>query len=208
MKSFFETVKPTIDPGIYMCAKYCQQSQERIKHMQKVMGLLNPVSMDKLHTTVVYSKKTVDLFPRENISESASIVDIERWETKYGSTIVGMISSPYLEDRFKDAMDAGATYDYDTYKPHITLSYTENVDDIDVKIMKNRLNFPIELSIFSEEVEALDLDKTASDLSEHIEHRGDKWVILNHDRTKELGEYDSKEAAEKRLAQIEYFKHK
>lgn len=36
---------------------------------------------------------------------------------------------------------------------------------------------------------------------------GNKYVILNHDGTKRLGEYDTKEAAEKRLREIEYFKH-
>lgn len=36
---------------------------------------------------------------------------------------------------------------------------------------------------------------------------GNKFVIFNHDGTKKLGEYTSKEEAEKRLRQIEAFKY-
>lgn len=44
-------------------------------------------------------------------------------------------------------------------------------------------------------------------LEEHIVKSGDKWKVISKDRTKELGTYDSKEEAIKRLKQIEYFKH-
>jgi phage-related protein (TIGR01555 family) len=40
-----------------------------------------------------------------------------------------------------------------------------------------------------------------------VEKRGDKWVVLSHDKSKTLGEYDSEGEANKRLRQIEYFKH-
>lgn len=37
---------------------------------------------------------------------------------------------------------------------------------------------------------------------------GDKFVIKSEDGSKTLGTYTTKEEAEKRLKQIEYFKHK
>ncbi len=40
-----------------------------------------------------------------------------------------------------------------------------------------------------------------------IEHRGSKWVVLNHDGTKVLGTYDTEAEAKKRLAQIEAAKY-
>lgn len=45
-------------------------------------------------------------------------------------------------------------------------------------------------------------------LTEIIRKEGDKWVIYSKDGSKKLGEYDSEEAAKKRIQQIEYFKHK
>lgn len=38
---------------------------------------------------------------------------------------------------------------------------------------------------------------------EYVEKRGDKWVVLNHERTKVLGTHDSKEEAERQLRAIE-----
>ena len=39
-----------------------------------------------------------------------------------------------------------------------------------------------------------------------IVKEGNKWVVKSHEG-KNLGTYDSKEAAQKRLAQVEMFKH-
>jgi hypothetical protein len=44
------------------------------------------------------------------------------------------------------------------------------------------------------------------DLEKHIKHEDGKWNIYSHDFSKKLGSEDSKEAAVKRLGQIEYFK--
>jgi hypothetical protein len=44
-------------------------------------------------------------------------------------------------------------------------------------------------------------------ISETIRHQGSKWVIYSKDGKKKLGTYTTKKDAEKRLGQIEYFKH-
>lgn len=44
-------------------------------------------------------------------------------------------------------------------------------------------------------------------IREKIVKRGEKFVILSKDGSKQLGEYDNLADAEKRLRQIEYFKH-
>lgn len=49
--------------------------------------------------------------------------------------------------------------------------------------------------------------KESLSLREHIVKRGDKWVVTSSDGSKTMGSYDSKEAAEKRLREIEYFKN-
>jgi len=43
-------------------------------------------------------------------------------------------------------------------------------------------------------------------VTETIRHEGGKWVIYSKDGSKKLGEYDTEEAAKKRLRQIEFFK--
>lgn len=48
---------------------------------------------------------------------------------------------------------------------------------------------------------------TESEVKETIRKQGDKYVIYSKDGDKKLGTYTSRSAAEKRLRQIEYFKH-
>lgn len=45
-------------------------------------------------------------------------------------------------------------------------------------------------------------------LEEHIVKSDDKYKVVSKDYKKNLGTYNTKEAALKRLRQIEYFKHK
>jgi hypothetical protein len=44
-------------------------------------------------------------------------------------------------------------------------------------------------------------------VKEVIQKIGDKWVLMTKDGKKKLGEFDSEEAAKKREAQINAFKH-
>lgn len=45
-------------------------------------------------------------------------------------------------------------------------------------------------------------------LIEYVEHRGNKWVVLNHTKTKVLGTHDTEEDAMAQLRAIEANKHK
>ena len=49
--------------------------------------------------------------------------------------------------------------------------------------------------------------KESDNIYEKILHKNNKWVVTDHTGKKNLGTYDTKEEAEKRLKQVEYFKH-
>ena len=49
--------------------------------------------------------------------------------------------------------------------------------------------------------------KESDNMYEKILHKNNKWVVTDHTGKKNLGTYDTKEEAEKRLKQVEYFKH-
>ena len=49
--------------------------------------------------------------------------------------------------------------------------------------------------------------KESDNIYEKILHKNNKWVVTDHTGEKNLGTYDTKEEAEKRLKQVEYFKH-
>lgn len=48
--------------------------------------------------------------------------------------------------------------------------------------------------------------KESDNIYEKILHKGNKWMVTDHTGKKNLGTYDTKEEAEKRLKQVEYFK--
>lgn len=163
MKTFLEVVKPKKDPGVYMSVKFDQTSNDALAGVQKMLKVKNAVSPEKLHSTVVYSRKTVDVFPMDGLSEIARLVGFEIWDTKYGKTVVGNLESDYLHSRFNDAMNMGATYDYDDYKPHVTLAYDGG--DLSIDEALSRVALPLDLRIVSEHVESLDLDKQIDDIT-------------------------------------------
>ena len=48
----------------------------------------------------------------------------------------------------------------------------------------------------------------STEINEIVKHEGSEWFVFNHDGTKKLSKgYHSKEEADKRLGQIEYFKN-
>ena len=49
--------------------------------------------------------------------------------------------------------------------------------------------------------------KESDNIYEKILHKNNKWVVTDHTGKKNLGTYNTKEEAEKRLKQVEYFKH-
>lgn len=49
--------------------------------------------------------------------------------------------------------------------------------------------------------------RESDNMYEKILHKNNKWVVTDHTGKKNLGTYDTKEEAEKRLKQVEYFKH-
>lgn len=109
--------------GTYVSATFDEDTIERLVNLQKELGLLNPVPREKLHTTIVYSRKWIPFQPVKALGNLAVNAWLESWDTKYGTTLVLKFDSPMLKERHEYANILGATYDFDEYKAHVTLSY-------------------------------------------------------------------------------------
>lgn len=59
----------------------------------------------------------------------------------------------------------------------------------------------------TESKEDIIYSKESDNIYEKILHKNNKWVVTDHTGKKNLGTYNTKEEAEKRLKQVEYFKH-
>lgn len=147
-------MKPsTVSSGTYVCANFNDETLDKLEEIQRSLRLLNPTPREKMHTTICYSRVYVPYMPFTGEELVSDINHLEVWDTKSGKTLVLVMQSEILRERHKYAEILGATYDFDEYKPHITLSY-----DIGVQLVELGGNLNIPIVSNSESVEILDLD--------------------------------------------------
>lgn len=114
----------------------------------------NPVK--EFHTTLLFSRKPLPKYqPMEEYSPPLKGKPTEVKNLGDDKTIVVMFDAPELEKRHKELMkEHGATWDYESYIPHVSLSYdgaSANLKDL------TKPDFPI--NIVKEYSEALTLDE-------------------------------------------------
>lgn len=155
MKSF-KTHLEEKKSGTYIGVRYDESSVRKLLNLTSKIP--NGVLKDKLHSTIIYSRVKIDIPLLDNMDWSAIPGKIEYWDTQDGKRAVILnVKCTDMIDRHKYIMETTkATYDYDEYKPHITLSYDVPKD---YEMGPSGIN---ELKIISEYKEDLDLDWTDS----------------------------------------------
>lgn len=152
--------------GSYVAVVPSKESKLQLKNLNKLLDTPNPLSRDKMHITVIYSKKKIEGFePKGKMKEPivASVTGLEVFNSRSDKNVlVLLIKSPELTRRHKYIMDKyEATYDFDEYKPHITLSYNigdwEGYKDFSLKDIKEVIEDG-EIEINEEYYEDLVLD--------------------------------------------------
>jgi hypothetical protein len=95
-------------------------------------GFKSALAVEALHVTIVYSKEPVDFNNVE--AENKNKVTINNGtrsiETFDGGATVLKFQSKVLAKRQKELLALGCSCDYDTYKPHITITFES--DGVDV----------------------------------------------------------------------------
>lgn len=110
--------------GLYVSVKYTAETEARLSAYAREHKIPNPVSAKKYHTTVVYSRAPIYWRAQEELGTTVEAVAWEVWQDHEDKPILVLrVDSPYLRERFKTAMDRGASYDYPDFNPHITFSY-------------------------------------------------------------------------------------
>lgn len=121
--------------GLYVAVKYTERSTNEMLNSMSKFNIPNLLTADKIHTTIIYSKTYDNIKTAEYkvMKPVAVIGSMEIWKTQGGkSALVAKLDAPDLSIRHNWLMkNHNLTYDYDEYKPHITLSY-DVPDDFDV----------------------------------------------------------------------------
>jgi len=121
--------------GTYVGVRFSEQTKEDIADFMSAMNIPNPIDVDKLHTTLIYSRKQLPNFvPRGRLDSiiEGKFTAFDTWLTNDGARALVMeYTSPELTGRNKEiTMAHGATSDYPEYKVHLTLSY--DIGDLDI----------------------------------------------------------------------------
>ena len=155
--------------GTYAGVKYSPSSVELIEQFMETNHIPNAIVPSKIHTTLLYSRKFLPKYQPQgklNPPLTATFEKFVVWKTTPPdpkqvpwNCLVMMLDCPELVQLHNMYMkEHHATYDYDQFNPHITLSY--NIGDLDVKHLPQ---FKGTLSIVEEYSEILNLDWAGTD---------------------------------------------
>lgn len=149
-EEFCNEAEETTNIGTYVSVKV--KNNEELYNWFKEQNV-DMVPMEELHCTISYSRKEFQHIPNteEVTITPAQLIKIEPLGDE--GAVVLKFNSDEMQDRFQKCMSEGAMYDYDTYIPHITITY--NGKDLDLSKIKLP-NFDIILT--GETVEPLDLN--------------------------------------------------
>lgn len=122
------------DP-LYVDVRPDEATKRALAALQKSANIPNPYSVDKMHCTLLHSKKACDKpFVNKKSTYQASFKSYDFFENDGKQCLVLKLDSPDLEARHKRLMkETGGSYDFPQYLPHITLSY--DAGGVDLKTL-------------------------------------------------------------------------
>lgn len=151
--------------GTYAGVKFSDDTSKLIKQYLDDNKIPNAISPNKLHTTLLYSRKhlpdykAIGTYPKPLIGTPGNF-DVWKSNNEDGSStncLVVEFDCPELSKRHDELMDEHkATYDFPDYKTHITLSY--DIGDMDIKDLPSFIDTVPTIKICKEYQEQLDLD--------------------------------------------------
>lgn len=147
-----------IQKGTYAGVRFSKPTVKMLKNLIEKYNIPNPIPSNKLHTTLLYSRKYLPKYtPKGKIDPPmlGKFTGFDIWESDKDNTrcLVMEYSCPNLKSRHKELMkEHDATYDFPVYKPHVTLSYDIGDANPDLPVTVD------DLEIVNEYGEDLNLD--------------------------------------------------
>lgn len=128
--------------GTYAGVHFTEDTKKRIAKFIKDNNIPNGVPTNKLHTTILYSRKHLPNYEPQGKISPVWIGKPKKfvvWQTKPtdkypepANALILKYDCPECVKRHKELMkEHDAEYDYDVFRTHVTLSY--NIGDMDIK---------------------------------------------------------------------------
>lgn len=89
-------------------------------------GFTQPMPLNDLHTTIAYSKAPVEWgkFKPQNNTIKVSYGTRQVLPLGDKGAVVLKYRCPFIEQRWKEFCDGGCSWDWPTFKPHVTITYS------------------------------------------------------------------------------------
>ena len=152
-------VEYDLNKGTYAGLRLSEESKEKLVDFIKDNGIINPTPKGDMHITLLYSRKHLpDYKPAGRISGKAKPKSFKVFETfDKKRALVLLLDSKYCLKRHEELMqEHGATFDYDEYSPHVTLSY--DIGENKKPSQRKLDELPTELELVEEYIEDLNLE--------------------------------------------------
>jgi len=152
--------------GTYAGVKFSKETKQAIEDYMREAQIPNMLDKEKLHTTLLYSRVHCPKYkPESSVSYKGTPGEFDVWDNETGGKktkcLVLKIDCPDLVKRHNQLMkDHNATYDYEEYRPHITLSY--DIGNADPKSFPDIRKYVSTIEAVSEYGEDLDLEWSAN----------------------------------------------
>lgn len=134
--------------GTYVSMDLIEHDKELLDHFVEMnLGLTERVDKSTYHITVIYSRAPVpsaEQYQGYGDNQPARVTGYEVFPTKNdGKCLVLRLECPFAELLNKQLTAEGATSDYDSYKPHMTIAYNilQDVDPHTLPVPQFRLHF-------------------------------------------------------------------
>jgi 2'-5' RNA ligase len=133
--------------GTYVALEMSASSMDLLDHfVENNLGLTERVTKNSYHITVIYSRTPVPDAEKlsRHYSVKADAVGYEMFDTKDGGKCLVMRVESAEARALNNTLTAmGATSDYDSYKPHVTLAYniTQDIDPTTLPLPKFQMVF-------------------------------------------------------------------
>ena len=112
--------------GTYASYKLSKESAQKLSDWIRDSEIIEPVPIEDLHVTTTYSEADIEIEP----SDKPIVLKKEDFDIAvFGRALVLTVKSDELQKIHKSAIEAGADYKYESYKPHISLSYNSEAND-------------------------------------------------------------------------------
>lgn len=96
----------------------------------KEQGFASTLDPDDLHVTICYSKEPTDWKATPAQSSPITVSGGTRDIKQFGDAVVLTFTSEALQARHDEFISAGASFDFDEYRPHITITYQPGAVDL------------------------------------------------------------------------------